>query len=47
MTTTLETTLGDLICAISEAAEEALVSEKEVYAVTDMILKRLLKTRTV
>jgi len=45
MTTTLETTLGDLICAISEAVEETLMDERDQLAVTNLILNRILKGR--
>ncbi len=42
----VNTTLGELICAISEAAEEAAIDEKNLAAVTSMILNGLLDPRS-
>ena len=41
----IETTLGDLISAISEAAREATVEEENLSEVTQMILQDLLNRR--
>ncbi|MCB0343712.1 MAG: hypothetical protein KDD66_01275 [Bdellovibrionales bacterium] len=41
----VETTLGELIFAIAEAAEEASVEEKNLAAVTSMILSDMLYQR--
>ena len=43
MTTTIETTIGDLICAIQDAAQEACIADAEVSAVTQVILMDLLQ----
>ena len=41
-TTELKTTLGDLICAIAEAAEESAVDEQDLAQITHMILGDIL-----
>lgn len=45
MTGVIETTIGDLISAICDAAEEARIEEGDVARVTHMILSELLETR--
>jgi len=46
MTTTIETTIGDLICAIQDAAQEDCIADAEVSTVTQLILMDLLQRRT-
>ena len=41
-THTIETTIGDLICAISDAAEEAQIVESEIAELTQQVLANLL-----
>lgn len=38
----LQTTLGELICAIVDAAEEARVEQHNLAAVTEMVLHEML-----
>ena len=42
----IETTLGELICAISEAAHEAMIEEDELALITQMVLRNLLRHNT-
>lgn len=44
-TDTIETTLGELICAITEAARESTVEETELNRVTQLVLEELLQLR--
>ncbi len=39
----IETTLGDLISAIADAANEARVDEHEIAVITQVILRKLKK----
>ena len=39
----IETTLGDLICAIADAAEEASIEESDVARCTQVVLNHLLE----
>lgn len=41
----IETTIGDLITAICDAAEEACVAERDVAQVTQLILMDLLRAQ--
>ena len=41
----IETTLGDLICAIADAALEARIDETDLSSVTQLILNDLLLKR--
>jgi hypothetical protein len=41
---TLQTTLGDLICAISDAASETAVEDKDIAAVTQVVLNDMLSS---
>lgn len=43
----IETTLGDLICAIADAAREARIEEQELSKVTQLVLTTMLKQRKV
>lgn len=45
ISTTIETTLGDLIHAIAEAAREATVEEKDLSEVTQQVLAQVLRKR--
>ena len=38
----IETTIGELVCAIADAAEEATNNEMELQKLTHLILMRLL-----
>jgi hypothetical protein len=40
--TRIETTLGDLICAIADAASEAKVSERDLSRLTHLVLLNVL-----
>ncbi len=42
---TIETTIGDLICAIQDAALEARIDDKEVSTLTHAILMDILQRR--
>lgn len=42
----VETTIGDLICAISEAAKEAYIDNSELARLTQYILAQMLKRYT-
>lgn len=42
-TTTLTTTLGELICAISDAAEESAVDQRDLATITQIILRDMLR----
>jgi len=39
---TFTTTLGELICAISEAAKEARVADEDLSTITHLILRNVL-----
>ncbi len=41
----IQTTLGDLITAISDAASESTSDEEEIYMVTQVVLQDLLEHR--
>ncbi|MCC6220827.1 MAG: hypothetical protein IT291_06275 [Deltaproteobacteria bacterium] len=41
----LTTTLGDLICAISDAAKEAMVGEEDLAKITQIILTHILNRK--
>ena len=42
-TTTIKTTLGELICAIADAAREASVDERDLTHITQLILTSILR----
>ncbi|MCB0358236.1 MAG: hypothetical protein KDD44_01320 [Bdellovibrionales bacterium] len=42
----LQTTIGDLICAICEAAEEAAIADEDVPSITKIVLGGLLMNNT-
>ena len=42
---TIETTIGDLICAIADAAEETSVKEEELSEYTHLILSSMLNRK--
>ena len=41
----IETTIGELISAIAEAAKEATVSDEDLFWVTQIVLNNLLERR--
>ena len=41
----IETTIGDLICAIREAAQESLIEEQDMNELTHRVLMELLRKR--
>jgi hypothetical protein len=42
---TIETTVGDLICAIRDAAEECIIGEEELGVLTQAVLFDMLDRR--
>ena len=40
---TIQTTMGDLICAIADAAKEAMVDDRELALLTKQILDSVLR----
>lgn len=43
--TVITTTIGDLICAIADAAREASIDESEQQKLTEQVLSKMLKER--
>lgn len=41
----IETTIGDLVCAIADAAREAQIRDEELTQLTHEILMRMLRDR--
>ena len=43
---TIETTIGDLICAIRDAAQESMIEERDISTLTHVILMDILERRS-
>ena len=41
--TMIETTIGELICAIADAAKEARIDEQDLFLLTHLVLNRILE----
>ena len=44
-TVTIQTTIGDLICAIADAAKEASIQDEDLMNLTEQVLHEMLKKR--
>ena len=44
-TVTIQTTIGDLICAIADAAKEASVSDNDLMVLTQQVLAEMMSKR--
>ena len=47
MSQTIETTLGDLICAIQDAAQEACINDNELAQLTQTILSDIISKNNI